>query len=106
MDETEFNRAAEAALKAVADALDTSDLDCDASFKSEGVLEIEFEDGARMVVNRHAAAREIWVAAKSGGFHFRLQDGVWRDTRSGRELFAALSALISEAAGTPVELKA
>jgi CyaY protein len=58
-----------------------------------------------MVINRHGAAREIWVAAPSGGFHFRWQDGAWRDTRDGSELFAALSRLVSAQSGQPVVLR-
>jgi CyaY protein len=69
-----------------------------------GVLELEFADGGRMIVNRHAAAREIWVAARSGGFHFRHDGGAWRDTRDGTELFAALSRLMSAQCGSPVRL--
>jgi CyaY protein len=57
-----------------------------------------------MIINRHAAAREIWVAAKSGGFHYRHDGTAWRDTRDGDELFAALSRLVSAQAGAPVTL--
>ena len=57
-----------------------------------------------MIVNRHAPNREIWVAAKSGGFHYRARGGRWIDTRSGAELGAALSAILREQAGLAVEL--
>ncbi len=63
--------------------------------KGAGVLELEFAGGARIVINRHSAAREIWVAAPSGGFHFRYDGSRWRDTRDGSEMFAALSRLVS-----------
>jgi CyaY protein len=68
------------------------------------VLEVEFEDGSKMIINRHGAAREIWVAAKSGGFHFRHDGSAWRDTRDGTELFAAVSKLASLQSGTPIVL--
>jgi CyaY protein len=57
-----------------------------------------------MIVNRHSAARELWVAARSGGFHFRWDGSAWRDTRSGEEFFAALSALLSRELGRGVRL--
>lgn len=104
MDENAFNTAAERELQAIAQAIDDSGIDCDAEFKSSGVLELGFEDGTRMVINRHTAAREIWVAAKSGGFHFRPEGARWVDTRSGRELRVALSELVSACAGEPVSL--
>ena len=69
------------------------------------MIEIEYADGSKMIINRHAAAREIWVAARSGGFHFRWDGTAWRDTREGTELFAALSKLVSAQSGQPVRLK-
>lgn len=104
MTEGEFESVADAALSALQRALDRVDLDIDVQLKGTGVIEIEFADDSRIVVNRHAAAQEIWVAARSGGFHFRFADGVWRDTRDGAELFAALSRLVSAQARTPVVL--
>lgn len=106
MDESEFNALAEETLGRIERALDDCSADLDYELKAGGVLELEFEDGSKIIVNRHTAAREIWVAAKSGGFHFRHDGGVWRGTRDGGELFAALSRLISQQGGEPVELKA
>jgi CyaY protein len=65
---------------------------------------LTFEDSSKIVINRHRAAREIWVAARSGGFHFRWDGAAWRDTRDGAELFAALSKLVSSQGGAPVVL--
>jgi len=106
MTESEFEAIAGAALAALESAFEAGLPDADVQAKGEGLLEIEFEDGTKMVINRHAAAREIWVAAKSGGFHFRYDGGAWRDTRDGTELFAAVSKLASQQGGTPVVLNA
>ena len=106
MTESEFETLAGAALAALESAFEASLPDADVQTKGEGVLEIEFEDGSKMVINRHGAAREIWVAAKSGGFHFRYDGALWRDTRDGTELFAAVSKLASQQGGTPVVLAA
>lgn len=106
MTESEFEAQAEAALGAVERALEASGVDADTQTKGSGVLEIEFADGTKMVLNRHGAARELWVAAPSGGFHFRHDGRAWRDTRDGTELFAALSKLVSAQAGTAVLLSA
>jgi CyaY protein len=104
--ESEFERVADATLAALERAFESAAPDADVQAKAAGVLEIEFDGGSRMVINRHAAAREIWVAARSGGFHFRHDGGRWRDTRDGTELFAAVSRLASEQYGGPVELRA
>ncbi|MSQ54063.1 MAG: iron donor protein CyaY [Betaproteobacteria bacterium] len=104
MTESEFEALGDAALSAIERALEASGVDADTETKGAGVLEIEFEDGSKVIVNRHTAAREVWVAARSGGFHFRHDGHTWRDTREGTELFAALSKIVSAQAGTPVIL--
>ncbi len=106
MTESEFEALAGEALSALERAFEAGAPDADVQSKGEGLLEIEFEDGSKMVINRHAAAREIWVAAKSGGFHFRHDGSAWRDTRDGGELFAVVSRLASQQSGTPVLLSA
>jgi len=104
MTDSEFELVADAALAAIERALETGGVDADVQFKGTGLLEIEFENGTRMVLNRHGAARELWVAARSGGFHYRFDGACWRDSRDGTELFAALSKLVSAQSGTPVLL--
>lgn len=104
MDEREFESLATPALQAIERALEASGAEVDFELKEGGVLEIEFEDGSKIIVNRHGAAREIWVAARSGGFHFRWDGEAWRDTRDRSELFAALSKLVSEQLGRGVRL--
>lgn len=104
MTDTEFEALAGIALAAVERAIEAAEPDIDIQAKGAGVLELEFHDGSKMIINRHAAAREIWVAARSGGFHFRHDGTAWRDTRDGAELFAALSNLVSTQAGALVTL--
>jgi CyaY protein len=104
VNEREFEALAGAALDRIEAALEASGLDLDVQLKPGGVLEIEFADGSKMIVNRHGAAREIWVAARAGGFHFRWDGEAWRDSRGGGELFAALSKLVSAQSGQPVIL--
>jgi CyaY protein len=105
--DSEFMAAADRALAAIGAALDAaladSDVDADWSL-NEGILEIECADGSKLIVNRHLPNREIWVAAKSGGFHFAARDGGWRDTRSGAALGATLAALLKSQAGLTVAL--
>lgn len=105
MDESEFIRTAEITLQELDRRIEASGVDADCEFKGTGVLEIEFADGSKIIVNSQAAAREIWVAAKSGGYHFRGEAGRWLNTRDGTELFAALSLYASQQAGEPVDLR-
>jgi len=105
MEESEFNALAEKTLAAIEAGLENSGADVDFELGAGGVLEVEFADGSKMIINRHGAAREIWVAARSGGFHFRPDNGDWIDTRDGAELFAKLERLLAEQAGEPVPLR-
>lgn len=103
MTEAEFLDTCDHVLTAIEDALDLSGIDAETA-RTGHVLEIEFDDGAALIVNGNAPLREIWVAARSGAFHFRFVDGAWRDTRGSRELFATLSEIASRHAGHPVRL--
>ncbi len=100
MTEIEFNQAAGATLAHIEQALEAADLDFETP--ADGIIEIEFDDGSKIVVNRHGVARELWVAARSGGFHFRPQDGDWVDSRDGTPLFTRLSELIAAQGGGTV----
>lgn len=98
MTENDFNRLADAAFARIEQALDASGTDID--YDSDGtILEMEFKDGSKVIVNRHVPNREIWLAAKSGGFHYTLKDGVWFSQRDGSELFAKLTELVQTGSG-------
>lgn len=100
MDESEFHRAADEILARIERAAERSEgLDADLE---AGILTLECPDGSRIIVNRQAPNREIWVAARSGGFHFAWRDGAWRDTRSGEELFASLARIVRGQAGEAI----
>jgi CyaY protein len=105
MTDSEFIALADATLTRIADAIEAalaaSDTDGDWSL-NDGILEVEWEDGSKLIVNRHVPNREIWVAARSGGFHFRPQDGAWRDTRGGGELGAEVARLVREESGLSI----
>jgi CyaY protein len=100
----DFDSRAERTLAAIERARAGSGADVDTEVRPGGVLELEFADGSKMVINRHSIAREIWVAARSGGFHYRWDGACWRDTRDASELFAALSKLVSAQSGSGVVL--
>ncbi len=91
--ETEIERAA-----------DDAGVDLELS-RQDNVIDIEFEDGTKVVINSHQAAGEIWVAARSGGYHFKpVEADHWIDGRSGRELRALLAEQLSAQAGRPIQL--
>jgi len=90
-------------LAAIERSLD--DTDADIEFERSGnVLTLEFENGTKIIVNLQPPMQEIWIAAKSGGYHFRFVDGAWRDTRNGTEFYAALSDYATQQAGEDVHI--
>jgi len=107
MTESEFLALVDGILEAVGQQADKwyDDLDIDVeAVRSGNVLTLAFDNGVKVIINSQAPMQEMWVAAPSGGFHYRLQDGTWRDTRGGPDLAAALSAICSAAAGQPLEV--
>lgn len=96
----------ELALEAADDALD---LDLDVERQGGNVINIRFNDRSVIVVNTQPPLHEIWVAAKSGGYHYRwagtMAAPLWLDTKTGRELLSDLTEFASAQAGQPVTIQ-
>ncbi|AJG21226.1 CyaY protein, facilitates iron supply for heme A synthesis or Fe-S cluster assembly [Cupriavidus basilensis] len=107
MSESEFLALAQQELdrleSAVETAADAADADIEIN-RAGNLMELEFEDGSKIIVNSQAPMQELWVAARSGGFHFRHDGQRWVDTRGGGELYAALSGYVSQQAGVTLKL--
>lgn len=79
----------------------------DAGVESElngNILTLEFPNRSKIIINKQPAVQEIWVAAKSGGFHFKFfpEQQQWR-TATGEELATCLSQVCGEQAATSLE---
>lgn len=98
MTESEFLDLTDAVFERIENALDAAGLDAE-PLRSGNVLEIELADGSKVIVNRHAFNQELWIAAKSGGYHYRFEAGVWRNTRGAGEFFADLAAALVAQSG-------
>ena len=96
----------EVALEAADDELD---LDLDVERQGGNVINIHFRDKSVIVVNTQPPLHEIWVAAKSGGYHYRwagtVAQPLWLDTKTGNELLSDLSEFASAQAGQPVKIE-
>ena len=109
MEEREFLVLADAELSRIETALERlqESVDFDFEPKPGGILEIAFDNGGKIIVNRHTAAREIWVAARSGGFHFKppaMPGNPWSGTRDDEALSVVLGRCLGELAGEAVAL--
>ena len=105
MTESEFNKRVDETFNRIEASLEASGADIDCESAAGGILELEFSNGSKIIINRQGAMQEIWVAAKSGGYHYKWRDDAWRDTREGSELLGALGKLVSQQAGSEIVLK-
>jgi CyaY protein len=109
LQDTEYQEASERVLAAIErhvdDWLQQGVIDIDTN-RAGGLLELEFPNGSKIVVNKQPPLHEIWLAARNGGFHFRFVDGAWRDTRDGAEFFARLSDESARQGGKPLTFAA
>ena len=85
MSESEFNELVDRTFTALAEALDQVDADLDYD-NSGGVLTVRFDNDTSLVFSRQPPTRQLWLAARAGGFHFTYDEAArdWRGTRDGR----------------------
>ena len=104
MDDKQFERLAWDELGRIEEAvgaLDGVDVDL-----ADGILTLEFDEGPKVVVNSHSAARQIWVAANLAAGHFSPDEktGRWFDSKTGEDLWDRLRVILTERLGHPVKL--
>lgn len=107
MTEAEYEAVAQpelAALVRALDGLDTTEFEAELA---SDILTVEFDDGARYVVNSHRAARQIWMAAELNAWHFDwvAAQSRWVASKSGDELWSALEGVLSRRLKRPVRLE-
>ena len=103
MTESEFNQLSEQTFQQLESLLEHTEGDIDFEMAGGNVLEIDCS-GSKIIINRQAAMHEMWVAARSGGFHYRWQEGAWRNTRDGSELISSLAGMIHAQCGAHLPL--
>jgi CyaY protein len=104
MTDAQYREAVNAALARIEQSVDRwlqeDVIDID-SARTGNMLTLSLPDRSQLIVNAQPPLHELWLAARRGGFHFKLDaDGRWCDTRSGEEFFALLSACATEQART------
>ncbi|MDH5923260.1 iron donor protein CyaY [Vibrio splendidus] len=86
MNDTEFHQLVDIQMQNIEEAIDESEADVDYEVTGN-VMTLEFENRSQIIINRQEPMREIWLASKSGGFHFKLVDDKWTCSKTGMELF-------------------
>ena len=109
MTESEFIALTDELLNLVGQTLDDSNADLDWQ-ANDGILEIDCEDnggagsGGKIILNRHLPNRELWLATRDGGYHYKVAGKRWEDTRSGRPLQYELELALNVQGGVTIIL--
>jgi len=109
MNEAQFNQLADDLMYSIEESIDDSGADLDYE-NTAGMLTITCEvNGTQIILSRQSALSEIWLAARSGGFHFKLESDsdnpIWRNTVTGEPLINMLSAACLEQSGEQVNFE-
>lgn len=110
MTESEFKDFVEELIIQIEDAIEALDNDIDYE-SSDGILTIIMANKSQIIINRQTAALQLWLAAKSGGFHFdyinandAVEEDGWYDDRSGEAFIVTLNRCLSLQSGKAIEL--
>ena len=105
MNESEFNQRVDDIMVQIEDAIDESGADIDYE-TAGGILTLTFENDSKIIINRQTPVKQLWLAAKSGGFHFDYdaEQDSWVSDQNGEGFFSALNRYCSEQAGEEIKL--
>jgi CyaY protein len=102
MTDLEFLDRAESLLQALEARCDQlneqSEVDID-NQRTGGMVTLTFANRSQIIVNLQKPLQEVWMAARSGGYHYRFVEGHWQDTKGQGEFFAALTRDASTQSG-------
>jgi CyaY protein len=109
MTDPEFMSLAESLLRSLELCCDRFNDESDADIDNQRVgsmVTLTFANRSQIIVNLQKPLHEVWMAAKSGGYHYRWSGSQWQDTKGQGEFFAALSRNASQQAGLPLTFAA
>ncbi|MFV0679040.1 iron donor protein CyaY [Ottowia sp.] len=109
MTDLEYLDRAEALLRSVEARCDVLNDETDADIDNQrvgGMITLVFANQSQIIINLQKPLHEVWLAARSGGYHYQWVDGAWRDTKSGEEFFERLTQSATEQAGMGLHFSA
>lgn len=105
MTDSEYQDLAEALLRSVERGCDRINDESDTDLDNQrvgGMVTLTFANRSQIIINLQKPLHEVWMAARSGGFHYKWDGAQWLDTKGHGEFFAHLSRCASEQAGQPL----
>ncbi len=105
MSEKHYNELLDELMLAIEDAIDETGLDIDYQ-TSAGILTLVFANQSQIILSRQTALMQLWMAARSGGFHFNYDEeqALWLHDGSGETFSAVLNRCLSEQSGEDIQL--
>jgi CyaY protein len=101
MSDAEFSTRYEETLIAIEDAVENSGADLDYETVND-ILTLTCPDGSSIIITRQSATRQLWLAAKSGGFHFDMTTEGWVCDSDRESLIHKLTNIFREQAGVDI----
>jgi CyaY protein len=102
MNDTEYHQIVDEVFNQLEETIDDSGADID--FEIIGnVMNLEFSDRSQIVINKQEPMKEIWLASKSGGFHFSYIDDKWICSKTGSEFFSFVKNECGKQAGEDID---
>ncbi|MCG8709762.1 iron donor protein CyaY [Brenneria sp. 4F2] len=106
MNDSEFHQLADELMLRLEETLDQFDGDADIDYETNGgVMTLTFENKSKIVINRQEPLHQVWLATKTGGYHFNYQDKRWVCDRSGEDFTSLLSEACSMQSGETVRFR-
>lgn len=104
MQDKEYHRLVDETFSLIEEEIDVLQGDFETDV-SGSLLRIELPDKSEIVISRQISTQEIWIAAKSGGYHLCTVSGRdWHCKASKEGLSTLLSRLIKEQSGVTAEM--
>ena len=95
MTETEYLQQTQMLFNTVMAHIEDNYPDLDA--QSQGaIVEIENDDGQKIIINQQTPMQEVWLASRSGGYHFKWNGANWVNTRDGADFWEFLRLALIE----------
>ncbi len=106
MNDSQFQQLADQLMLHIEEELDRYEGDADIDYEiNSGVMTLTFENDTKIIINRQEPLHQIWLATKSGGYHFDYKNDAWISDRSGHEFLALLSEACTQQAGDKVTIR-
>jgi CyaY protein len=108
MTDSEFMDQAESLLQQLETACDRlnerSDIDID-NQRVGGMVTLTFPNRSQLIVNLQKPLHEVWLAAQSGGYHYRFDGAAWQDTKGQGEFWQQFTSDAQRQFGAPLNFK-